>query len=314
MLGSHQDIYVSRPAEELPAWVATGDVLVGSLVLDKDRKGVTSMELVYVAPPKPKQKDSKKEKSDSEEPDSLEDVVFKAKLNYMAGLRTKNATLYRETADTLKEERSSSVPLLSELLSFALESPVPSDENENHWRSKEVELIYNSMQKASAGPIDLMSLAQYFGLNEPDKEDLEEDDEAKKLHKEMKEQRDACKEIFLARANIAGKIADNDASAVEKFDLAVKELKKWVSTDNLDKDEGKVTLSITLAKHARICQNKKATALSILLKAKKDLSGKGVKQIDDELTKIYGIYGMQHLAEYSKEELQNRFPAVKHGV
>jgi len=302
----------------LPDWIASGDVLAGSLVLDKDKTSVTSMELLYVAPPKPIKKDPKKEKSDSEDKsDSFKDVVFKAKLDHMAGLRTKNATLYKEYAAALKEEKPTSVPLLSELLQFALEGPAPSDTNEDEdkWRLKEVQLVIDSMQKTNTGPIDLIALAQYFGVNEPDKDELEDDEEAKTLDKEMKEQRKAYRKALLARADIGGKIADKDSSSVDEFDLAVKELKKWVSVANLDDDKEKIKHSITLAKHARICQNKHVTTISILLKAKKDLSGKGLEQVNDELMKAYGtLDGAQHLRECLNEEIQNRFPVVKRSV
>ncbi|KAL7541337.1 hypothetical protein ACHAXR_010827 [Thalassiosira sp. AJA248-18] len=317
--GSHQDLYVARPAKDLPTWIEPGDVLSGSLVLDKDKESVTKMDLLWVAPPKSKTKDSKKkDTSDSEKKDdSLEDVVFKAKLGFMTGLRTKNATLYKEQATVLKEERPMSVPLLSELLLFATESTVPSTETgEDKWRAIEVELVYNAAQKKNNGPIDQVSLAQYFGLNEPDKDELEDNEEAKLLNKDMKEQRSALKKILLARAVVAGNIADKDASAVDAFDQAVKEMKKWVSADNLDDDKDKLKLAITLSKHSRLCQKKKATAISILLKAKKDLPVvKGLKQVDEELIKVYDLLdGMKHLSENLKEEIQSRFPVVKRGV
>ena len=316
--GSYQDIYVARPTDDLPAWVAPGDVLVGSLVLDKDKESVTSMELLYMAPPKAKVKDEKKGKSDSKEKkDSLEDIVFKAKLKYMGGLRKENATQYREQAAALKEERPSSVPLLSELLSFALESPVPdtAETSEDEWRAGEVELVYLVMQKTNNGPIDQSSLAQYFGVNEPDKDDLEDDEEAKTLNEEMKEQRDVLRKILLARTVLAGNIADKDASRADGLDKAMKELKQWVSIGSLKDDKEKIQLSIVLAKHSRICQNKKAAAISILLKAKKDLSGNGLKEVDEELVKVFGLFeGMDHLSENLKEGIQCHFPVVKRGV
>ena len=311
--GSQQDIYVARPSTTLPDWVASGDVLVGTLKLDKD-KAVSSMEVLYIAPPKPtKKKDENK--SDSKDPDGLEDVVFKAKLDYIAGLRTKNSALYKETAALLKDEKPGSVPLLTELLTFALESSKPSDEeDEDKWRAKEIDLVYEAMQKVNNGPIDTPALAQYFGLNEPSAEDLEADEEAKKLNKEMKDQRSAYKKVLLARASIAGKVADKDASFANNFDEAVKEMKLWVKSENLEGDDDKTKLAITESRHSRICQNRMGTALSILLKAKKDLNGKGAKQIDEELSSFYALSNMEHLAEYSKEEAQNRFPAVKRSV
>lgn len=193
---------------------------------------------------------------------------------------------------------------------------MPSTEtSEDTWRAAEVEVIHDAMLKTNGGPIDTAALAQYFGLNEPDKDELENDEEAKKLSKDMKEQRTLVKKMMLARASLAGAIADKDNATALTFDEAVKELKQWVSADKLDDDKEKVKLAITLAKHARICQSKKATAMSILLKAKKDLSGKELKEVDEELIKVYGLFeGMEYLIENSKESIQSRFPALKRGV
>lgn len=272
------------------------------------------MKLQYIAPPKPSAKDAKKEKPSDEKKDSLEDVVLKAKLGYMTGIRKDNTTLYKELSSALKEEFPSSVPLLSELLSFALECPVPSTEaDEYKWRLGEVELVYNAMQKTNKGPIDELDIASYFGLNEPD--DLDDDEEAKAKNKEMKEQRDLLKKVLLERATLAGNIADKDSSGVDAFNLAVTKLKQWVSLDNLKEDKEKTQVSVLLAKHARICQNKKATAISILLNAKKDITGKEMKQIDDELVKLYDLHGeMGYLVENLKEVNHCRFPVVKRGV
>ena len=319
--GLHEDIYVSRPTKDLPSWVELGDVLVGSLVLDKEKEAVTSLELLYNVPPKATPKESKDDTSDSEKKeDSLEDIVFKAKLGYIAGLRTKNSTNsteeYESLLTALKKEQPSSVPLISERLSFALERVVPSTEtNEDVWRAKEVELVYNSMQKPNGGPIDVTSLAQYFGVNEPDKDELDDVEDAKTLNKDMKEQRTALKKILLSRTGLPGNIADKDTSAADKFDQAVKEMKKWVDGGNLDDDKDKLQLSIIPSRHARICHEKKATAISILLKAKKDLTGKDLKQVEVEEMKVYGLCdGMEHLIENMKEGIQSRFPTVKRGV
>ena len=182
------------------------------------------------------------------------------------------------------------MPLISERLSFALVRVVPSTEtNEDVWRAKEVELVYNSMQKPNGGPIDVTSLAQYFGVNEPDKDELDDDKDTKTLNKDMKEQRTALKKILLSRAGLPGNIADKDTSAADKFDQAVKEMKKWVDGGNLDDDKDKLQLSIIPSRHARICHEKKATAISILLKAKKDLTGKDLKQVEVEEMKVYGL-------------------------
>ena len=74
--------------------------------------------------------------------------------------------------------------------------------DEDQVRAAEVEQVYNDAMKSNGGPIDVSALAQYFGLNEPDKDELDADDEAKDLNKEMKEQRDVLKKILLARASV----------------------------------------------------------------------------------------------------------------
>eukprot|EP00986_Skeletonema_menzelii_P015272 scaffold11389_cov138-Skeletonema_menzelii.AAC.1 len=273
--GSHQDIYVARPTDALPSWVAPGDVLQGALVLDKDKEAVSSMKVIYIAPPKSTAKDGDDDKSKAKaKEDSLEDVVFKAKLGHLAGLRTKNVTVYDEIITTLKDERPDSVPLLTEMLTFALEGTLPDGEtdSEDQVRLAEVEKVYNQSLTENGGPIDPLALAQYFGLNEPDKDELDTDDEAKELNEGMKEKRDALRKIILERASLCGVVADKDSAEVSRFDNAVKELKQWSNLESLKDEDEKIKLTITLARHARICQEKKALAMSLLLKAKKDLS------------------------------------------
>ena len=51
--GGHTDLYVTKPAKALPKWVGAGDVLVGSLALDDQKKAVTKLPLAYEAPPQP---------------------------------------------------------------------------------------------------------------------------------------------------------------------------------------------------------------------------------------------------------------------
>ena len=312
--GSHKDLYVSRPTKDLPSWTEVGDVLVGSLVLDKDNAAVTTLQLLYNVPPKSSVKDAKEDKAaEKKKKDTLDDVLFKARLDYTAGLR-KNSTKssleeYEQNLTALIEERPSSVPLLLERLSFSLERTVPSTEEEDKWRAKEVELVYNDMLKT----INPSVLARYFGGVEPSKEDLEDDEEAKELNKDMKEQRSALKKILLSRALISSKVVEKDdtsSSAVsDELDRAVKEMKRWVAkADHLDDDKDKSLLSIILARHA-ISQDKKSTALSILLKARKDLDGKELKQIDEEVVKLYVLFGdMDHLVENMKESIEARYP------
>ena len=311
--GSHKDLYVSRPTKDLPSWIGIGDILVGSLVLNKDNAAVTTLQLLYNVPPKSNVKDAKEDKAaEKKKKDTLDDVLFKARLDYTASLRKNNTKTsleeYEQNLTALIEERPSSVPLLLERLSFSLERTVSSTEKEDKWRAKEVELVYNDMLKI----IDLSVLAQYFGGVEPSKEDLEDDEEAKELNKDMKEQRSALKKILLSRALISSNVVEKDdtsSSAVFELDRAVKEMKKWVAkADHLDDDKDKSQLSIILARHA-ISQDKKSTALSILQKARKDLDGKELKQIDKEVVKLYVLFGdMDHLVENMKESIEARYP------
>ena len=317
--GAYQDIYVSRPTDALPTWVVSGDVLQGALSLDKSKEAVTAMKVLYVVPPKSTVKSGDDESSKpKEKEDSLDDIVFKAKLGHLASLRTKNVTVYNEIVTTLKEERPDSVPLLTEMLTFALDGPLPDGEagDEDQAKLARVEGVYNQSLKENSGPIDPLALAQYFGMNEPDKEELDADEEAKELNREMKEKRDILRKILFERASLSGVVAGKDSSKVSEFEQAVKEFKQWGSQESLKDDDEKIKLAITLARHARICQEKNALAISLLLKAKKDLSsGKNLKHLDDELLLLFdSIDGMSHLTENLKEGLYYRYPVFKRNV
>jgi tripeptidyl-peptidase-2 len=317
--GSFQDIYVARPIDDLPSWAVPGDFIQGTLVLDKDKEAVSSMKILYVVPPKATVKNGDDEKSKTKEKeDSLEDVIFNAKLGHLASLRAKNVTVYKEIVSALKKERPHSIPLLTEMLTFALEGPFPDSEtgDEDQVRLMEVDKVYNQSLKENGGPIDPLALAQYFGLNEPDKDELEADDEATELNKVMKEQRDALKKILLERASLYGSVADKNSSKVPPFEKAVKELKQWIKLESLKDDDEKIKLTITLGRHARICQEKMALAISLLLKAKKDLSsGKNLKQLDEELLTLYDLVdGMSHVKENLKESMCYRYPVFKRNV
>jgi hypothetical protein len=317
--GSYQDIYVARPTDEMPKWTEPGDILAGALVLDKEKESVTSMKLLYIIPPKSKAKNGDTDEDKSKKADTLEDVVFKAKLGHLATLRTKNVTLYQEIARELKNERPSSVPLMSELLSFALESPLPDNStSEDKYRVEEIEKVYNSSQKSNDGPIDSAALAQYFGLNEPDKDELDADEEVKELKQSMTEQRDFLKKILLSRAAMRSSLAANSTSATDiaVLDKTVKDMKQWVKSENLQDDDEKITFTVTLSRHARLFQERQALALSLILKAKKDLTaGKNLKQLDDELLEILGsLEATGHLKTNIKDSLHCRYPVVKKSV
>ena len=306
-------MYVSRPTESLPAWISPGDSIVGSLNLDKGNVGGTAMKLVYAVPPKAKTKkasDSETSKDDDKEEITMTDTIFKAKLSYLASIRMKDNEAYKKLAAELKKENSTSIPLLTELLTFARKAPLPSNEtNEQEWRAKEVEQVYNSLKIDNDGPVDEAALAQYFGLNQPDKDELEEDKEAKKLKKDMDDHKKILQKTLFARASILGEIASG-GEGVDEFDKSVKEMKKWVVAKDLE-DSDKIQLQILLARHANICLDKKATALSLLLKARKDLPEDGYKDITNEIMKIYESFeDMNHLFENANEDIQDRFPVL----
>jgi len=61
------------------------------------------------------------------------------------------------------------------------------------------------------------------------RQELDADDEAKELNKDMKEKRDALKKILLERASLCGIVADKDYAEVSQFEKAVKDLKQWNS-------------------------------------------------------------------------------------
>mmetsp|Transcript_21421 Transcript_21421/g.48358 ORF Transcript_21421/g.48358 Transcript_21421/m.48358 type:complete len:1362 (-) Transcript_21421:42-4127(-) len=312
--GAHQDVYVSRPATDLPAFVSPGDVLVGAISLDKDKEGVTSMKIIYPVPPKPS-KDEKKDdkKADTEEEKTLEDVVFEAKLAHLAKIRSKNSSLYADISNEMKEERPTNIKLLTELLSSALESPKPETEkdDETSWRARAVGAVYADGKKA----IDTASLAQYFGTNAPDKDELDEDKDAKDRDKEMKEQRDFLRKVLLSHAFLAGILADEDSSFSDQFAEAVKELKTWVKADVVKDDKDKVKLTLVNARHARICKGKVASAIAALIKAKKEFNGKELKQINEELIKVYGLgEGMEHLVLNGKDTMYAQYPSFKRSI
>eukprot|EP00985_Skeletonema_marinoi_P028303 scaffold24486_cov136-Skeletonema_marinoi.AAC.1 len=50
--------------------------------------------------------------------------------------------------------------------------------------------------------------------------ELDADDEAKELNKDMKEKRDALKKILLERASLCGIVADKDYAEVSQFEKA----------------------------------------------------------------------------------------------
>jgi len=358
--GDHKDLYITRPTGKFPAWVTPGDVVTGSVVLDKGNKAGTAMELAYVFPPKPSaekesKSDDKDDEEDTDEEESLTRAIFDAKLEYLKKLRASKKqkedekyTEYRELAAELKKENATSIPLLQEFLVFAKESSPPASEAdaESEWRAKEIATAVDAMMKENGGPLDGVEIAQYFGCNPPSEDELKEDKAAKKQKKDMEEQRKVLRAALLDKASALGKLlvetpppvnatdastekaeeiqnttdtaaTTTDDSAADnsnsEFDDTVKLLKKWVSgPGDLSEDKEKVAFDIVLARQARFCQNKKATAISILLKARKKRQNGLYKEITNELISTYeSMEGLDHVVENLKNSLLESFPVTK---
>ena len=140
--GAHRNLYVATPTASLPAWVAPGDALVGSLSVDKGAKAVTKLPLYYEAPPHPKKESGDKEegggdkkeeedegateaekaaKAMEEDEKELGKAILEAKLARLKALRTSKASAERYDAlcEPLMAEHRSHLPLLLERLAWA---------------------------------------------------------------------------------------------------------------------------------------------------------------------------------------------------
>lgn len=108
----------------------------------------------------------------------------------------------------------------------------------------------------------------------------------------------------------------DDSPIKKEFDDSVKVLKKWISgPGDLSEDKEKVNLDIILARHARFCQDKKGSAISILFKARKKYQNGLYKEITNELIGIYeSMEGFDHLVENLKNSLLESFPVSKQKI
>ena len=186
--GSYQDVYVARPTGTLPSWTAAGDVMIGSVVLDKDVKAATAIQLSYTIPPKSNVKKAGEttasEKKDDDK--SLDEVIFESKVDYLSKIRKKDRTRFVEMADDLKKENSTNTALLTEILSFAKEGK-PTNASQPY--IQDIRVACDNFFADNGGPIDESALAQYFGVALPTEEELQEDEAMSQRHKEMVEQK-----------------------------------------------------------------------------------------------------------------------------
>ena len=305
--GDFQDLYVARPTGDLPKWVKPGDVMTGKVSLDKSRSGVTSMQLTYQVPPKSEVKKLNENKlpKDKEDEKSLDETVFDSKVSYLSKTRSKNTTTYRELSETLLKENSTSISLLSELLLFAKEAKLESDSKDAE-RVKEIQKVRDLLSVSNGGPIDESALAQYFGLALPTEDELQEDKDAAKLKKKMDEQKKLLQATLLALADATATLAISDSSRASDLDISVKELKKWPSFSDA---KDKLTYSLTLSRHLRVCKENNGAAIKILMDARKDQTASdSYKQLTKEMLLIYKILDAHHLIEDTKNTLYKKFP------
>jgi tripeptidyl-peptidase-2 len=313
--GGFQDLYVSRPIGDLPSFVAPGDVMTGTVVLDKDKEDVTSMALIYQVPPKSQVKKRIENKlpesnGDDEEEKTLEETIFQSKISYLSKVRSKNATTHEELSAALLKENPKSIPLLSELLSFAKESKLEGDDTKRV-RVDRIRQVRDLLPSSNGGPIDESALAQYFGVTAPSDDELAEDKEAKKLKTEMDEQRKLLRECLLALSNELSTFSLSDTSRLDDFDGSVKELKKWASgPDAFSEASEKVLYALTLSRQLRLCKGENGGAISKLMDAlKESKSTESCKDLSEELLSISKLLdGNEHVAEHLQNDILKRFP------
>ncbi|VEU36565.1 unnamed protein product [Pseudo-nitzschia multistriata] len=305
--GSFKDLYVSRPTGDLPSWVKPGDVMSGKVSLDKGRGATTSMTLSYQVPPKSKVKklNDNKLPEDKEDEKTLDEIVFDSKVSYLSKNR-KDAAAYKELSDALLQENSTSIPLLTELLSFAKETKLDGEDSKEAARVSEIQKVRDLLSVSNGGPIDEAALAQYFGVALPTEEDLQDDKEASKLKKKMQEQKKLLQATLLALSDASASLAISDTSQSDLFDSSVKELKKWPSfSDAKDKH----TYAMTISRHLRLCKGEKGSAIKTLMDARKDATPENYKELTEELLGIYdSLEGTEHVIEDTKNTLYKRFP------
>ena len=306
--GSFQDLYVSRPTGDLPAWVKPGDLMTGMVSLDKSKIGVTSMQLTYLVPPKSQVKKANENElpKDEEDEKTLDEIIFASKVSYLSTIRNKDAEAYKELSETLLQENSTSIPLLSELLSFAKEVKLEGDSKDAD-RLEEIQKVRNLLDASNGGPIDESVLAQYFGVALPSEDDLKGDKEAAKLKKKMDEQKKILQATLLALSDAAATLAITDSTQSEVFDSSVKELKKWAPFSDA---KDKLTYSMIISRHQRICKGEKGNSIKTLMDARKDAkSSEDYKKLTEEMLPIIeSLDGTEHIVSDTKNMLYKKFP------
>ena len=356
--GGHRSLYVCRPGgDKLPSYVSPGDALAGRVVLDKEAESVTRVPIVCEAPPKSDKKKGGDEASggaaasdaqdkDTEEVDegeedkkALDDALLDAKLARLTALRTSGASSARYAAlsDALFEESRSHLPLLLERLAWARAAPLPESAAEGEaaasWRASQVGAAADEMLSPD-GPIDTAALAQYWGVAHDEDETAGESKAAKaakKLKKEMEDQRKALRlALFAKAAALAPSGASTDgvmpleavtatlASAADPpepvpFTEAVSAMKQWVTKPEDVEEEERDGLALTLAQ-CDLMLNRPSSALAQMrkrMKAQPASSAARAKDVALQCVIVYRALGWEHWASNAEEVLADRYPVTK---
>jgi len=338
--GGHHDVYVAAPSGDgdgaMPKWVTLGDVLVGKLTLDKKEKAVSTIPLVYDAPPhaiepakekdgdeddedkgeKAEHEESKEAAKAQEDEENLSKSVLEASLKQLSSLRKSKASIarYEALSERLLADNPSHLPLLLELLAFSKTVPAPEGEEEAAWRATQV----GEAAARILSSVDESALALYYGRARDDA-DAADRKAAKKEAKERGEQRTALRSALLARASAyaPAQITQGGTHKSEsldgRFKDSVAEMKAWLeSADSAADDDEKDALAMALTKY-ELAMKRPGAALSLLrtrLGAQTAGSANGKAMLND-LSVLYRELGLDHWASNNEELAFRKFPVEK---
>ena len=93
----------------------------------------------------------------------------------------------------------------------------------------------------------------------------------------------------------------------EVFDSSVKELKKWAPFSDA---KDKLTYSMIISRHQRICKGEKGNSIKTLMDARKDAkSSEDYKKLTEEMLPIIeSLDGTEHIVSDTKNMLYKKFP------
>ena len=319
--GGQRSLYVAAPTGDLPKWVAPGDSLVGSLLVNKDAKKVSEVKLVYeVPPPKNEKKDDADDDKEEEDKDvdekkkdeeALEKALLEAKLTRLTSLRTSGASVerYEALSKPLLESNRKHLPLLQEILAWHRKPPKAKDAKEEPKPDPSAIGAAADAMLTPDGPIDTAKLAQFFGVAAEDGADASK--EAKEAKKEMDSQRKALRTALYAKAFALapekmefGKEEEGKEKKDSPFVEAVKAMKQWVTkADDLDEGE-KDGYACLIAKY-ELSQGRTAGALSTLHAR---LKAAPSKKLAGEVADMYKALGWEHWASNAAEKLERDYP------